>query len=398
MALSGGLSASRLARLDRRMSEYVERGDVAGLVLLVGRRDEVHVAQFGVQDLESRTPMRRDTIMRIASMTKPILATAALMLVEEARIRLDDPVDHWLPELAHPRVLRSPDSPLDDTVHAHRPITLRDLLTLRMGLGAIMDGPGDWPIEKAIEAAGIEPGFQPHTLTPDDWIARLGALPLLAHPGDRWMYHTPYDVLAVLLARVTGMPLADFLAERVFEPLGMTDTAFSVPAPKLDRLASVYAHGDADEPLVLTDPGRDGAFAEPPVFPSEVVSTVDDYLAFGRMLLNGGRSGSHRLLARPTVELMMTDHITPEQKAVSPFFPGFWDASGWGMGLSMVTRRSNVGLVPGCVGWSGGFGTCWFADPREELNAVLLVQHEFDHTVSMLHSDFSTLVYQAIDD
>lgn len=398
MTRSGGLSASRLARLDQRMSDYVERGDVAGLVLLVGRRDEVHVAHFGVQDLETQAPMRRDTIMRIASMTKPILATAALMLVEETRIRLDDHVDHWLPELKHRRVLRSPESPLDDTVPAHRPITLRDLLTLRMGLGAIMDGPGDWPIEEAIAASGIDPGFQPHTLSPDAWMARLGELPLLSHPGERWMYHMPYDVLAVLLERVTGGPLEDFLTERIFDPLGMTDTRYSVPASKLGRLASVYAHGSADEPLVLTDSGRDGVFAKPPVFPSEVVSTVDDYLAFGRMLLNGGRAGSHRLLARPTVELMMTDHITPEQKAVSPFFPGFWDASGWGMGLSMVTRRTAIGLVPGCVGWSGGFGTCWFADPREELNAVLLVQREFDHTVSLLHSDFSTLVYQAIDD
>jgi len=397
MTQLGGLSAARLARLDECMQAYVARGEAAGIVLLVGRRDQVHVAAIGAQDLTTGTPMRRDTIMRIASMTKPILATAALMLVEETRLRLDDPVDAWLPELANRRVLRSLEGLVDDTVPADRAITLRDLLTLRLGYGALMAEPGTYPVQAAVEAAGIEPGHSAPPMTADEWMARLGALPQLHQPGERWLYHTGYDVLGVLLARVAGQPLEAFLTERIFAPLGMGDTAFSVPEAKWPRLASCYEGGE-DGALVLSDPGPGGRFAHPQLFTSEVVSTVDDYHAFGRMLLNGGRAGRERLLARPTVELMMTDQITPAQKAVSPFFPGFWDNQGWGMGFSIVTQRDATAAAPGRIGWDGGFGTSWSADPREDLNAIVMVQREYDDVVFRLHSDFLTLVYQAIDD
>src|SRR5437868_4621720 len=236
----GGLSKARLGRMHNVMAGYVERGDVPGLVTLVSRRGEVHVDALGTMAVGGRDPMRRDTIFRIASMTKPITAAAAMILVEECMLRLDEPVDPWLPELADRKVLRAIDSPLDDTVPAHRPITLRDLLTFRLGIGAVMAPPGTYPIQKAIDEAGLAPGPNVSSLTPDEWMARLAGLPLLHQPGERWMYHTGSDVLGVLIARATGMSLGDFLHERIFAPLGMKDTAFSLPAAKLDRLATCY--------------------------------------------------------------------------------------------------------------------------------------------------------------
>ncbi|HEY9720381.1 MAG TPA: serine hydrolase domain-containing protein, partial [Oscillatoriaceae cyanobacterium] len=250
--------------------------------------------------------------------------------------------------------------------------------------------------QAAIAEAGLEPDFTTPPLPPDEWMRRWGALPLMYQPGERWLYHVGYDVLSVLLARVTGQDLGAFLAERIFEPLGMQDTSFSVPPSKVDRLSACY-RGEAAG-LAVLDAGRDGPWARPVVFPSEVVSTADDYLKFGRMLLDLGRHAGGRLLARPTVELMITDQITPEQKAISEFFPGFWDNQGWGMGVSIVNRRTGIAAVPGRFGWSGGLGTTFAVDPREDLVAVLLTQREQDPLVGKLYGDFMTLTYQAIDD
>jgi CubicO group peptidase (beta-lactamase class C family) len=186
-------------------------------------------------------PMRRDTIFRIASMTKPITAVAAMILVEECELRLAEPVDPFLSELADRRVLRTIESPLDDTVEAKRPITLRDLLTLRMGIGAVLAPPGRYPIQRAMQEAGLAPGFERPSLAPDEWMKRIGDLPLVHHPGERWMYETGSDVLGILISRATDQKLASFFQERLFEPLGMEDTSFHVPADKLARLASCYS-------------------------------------------------------------------------------------------------------------------------------------------------------------
>ena len=188
---------------------------------------------------DSGEPMRRDTIFRIASVTKPIMAAAAMILVEECVLRLDDPVDELLPELADRQVLRTLDSPLDDTVPANRPITLRDLLTFRLGLRAVFAPPGTYPIQQAMEEAGSSPmcrGGSCRRFRPMSSCRRYGSLPLLHQPGERWLYNTGSDILGVLIARATGMSLGEFLQERIFAPLGMKDTAFSVPADKLDRL------------------------------------------------------------------------------------------------------------------------------------------------------------------
>ena len=346
--------------------------------------------------------MRRDTIFRVASVTKPIVAVAAMILVEECALRLDEPVDQWLPELADRRVLRAIDSPLDDTVPANRPITLRDLLTFRLGIGSVMVFPPRYPIQQAMAEAGVGPGPALPAHAPDELMKRFGSLPLVHQPGERWLYNSGSEILGVLIARASGHALERFLRERIFEPLGMKDTAFSVPESKLDRLATCYRTDAATGGLAIFDEARGGRFASPPVFESGaggLVSTVDDCLAFGRMMLDMGKHGSERMLSRPSVELMTTDHITREQKAASEFFAGFWDNRGWGFGLSVITRRDDLAATPGRYGWDGGLGTSWRSDPREELVAILMTQRAWDASgPPAAYYDFWTSAYQAIDD
>src|SRR5437588_863628 len=228
---TAGLSKARLGRMHDIMVGYVERGEVPGLVTLVSRRGEVHVDVIGTQAFKDPTPMRRDTIFRISSMTKPIIAVATMILIEECKLRLDDPVDRWLPELAERQVLKRLDGPLDDTVPAKRPITVRDLLTFRMGFGLMMAPPDAYPILQAAneQQIGMGPPNPSALPAPDEWIRRLGTLPLMQQPGEQWMYNTGSDVLGVLMARAAGQPLETFLRERIFAPLGMQDTGFSVP-------------------------------------------------------------------------------------------------------------------------------------------------------------------------
>jgi CubicO group peptidase (beta-lactamase class C family) len=343
-------------------------------------------------------PMRRDTIFRIASMTKPITAAAATILVEECTLRLDEPVDRLLPELADRKVLRRLDGPLDDTVPAKRPITVRDLLTLRMGFGFIM-APGETPIQRAARELQVMPGPPKPQMppAPDEWMRRFATLPLMHQPGEKWMYPTGFSVLGVLLARAAGQPLDTFLHERIFEPLGMKDTGFSVPAAKLDRLAHCYAVNPDTGALALYDGVGDSQWYRPPAFPDAeggLVSTVDDYLAFGQLMLTKGKRGNERILSRPSVELMTTDQITPEQKAGSEVF--LEDNRSWGFGISIITRRDDVASVPGRFGWDGGFGTSWYADPQEDMTATLMTQ--VLGFPSRIDLDFWTSVYQAIDD
>ena len=399
---TGGLSRARLDRMHDVMASHVERGVVPGLVTLLSRRGEAHVEAIGTLTAGGNEPMRRDTIFRIASITKPITAAAAMILVEECTLRLDEPVDRLLPELADRRVLRAIDSPLDDTVPAHRPITLRDLLTLRPGIGAVMAPPGQYPIQRAMDEAGLSSGPHLPSQPPDEVMRRFGRLPLVHQPGERWMYDSGSDILGVLIARASGQTLETFLRERLFAPLGMEDTAFSVPEAKLDRLATCYQTDGATGGLAVFDEARGGRWSRPPVFESGaggLVSTVDDCLAFGQMMLNQGKHWGERILSRLAVELMTTDQITPEQKAVSDFFPGFWDNRGWGFGLSIVTRRDDLAGVPGRYGWDGGYGTSWYVDPKEELVAILMTQRLWDATgPPAVYPDFWTLAYQAIDD
>jgi CubicO group peptidase (beta-lactamase class C family) len=216
------------------------------------------------------------------------------------------------------------------------------------------------------------------------------------------MYHSGSDILGVLIVRATGQSLETFLRERIFAPLGMKDTAFSVPEAKLDRLATCYQTDPATGALALFDEARGGRFARPPAFESAgggLVSTVDDYLTFSRMMLNKGKHGNERILSRLAVELMTTDQITSEQKAASPFFPGFWDNRGWGFGLAIVTKRDDIAAVPGRFGWDGGYGTSGYSDPAEDMVAILMTQRVWDAAgTPVVYLDFWTQAYQAIDD
>ncbi len=301
-------------------------------------------------------------------------------------------------------MLKRLDGPLDDTVPAKRPITVRDLLTFRMGFGQMMAAPDAYPILKAASEQQIGMGPpSPSTLpAPDEWIRRLGQLPLMHQPGEKWMYNTGSDVLGVLIARASGQPLETFFRERIFEPLGMKDTGFSVPAASLDRLATSYWTDPESGELTLYDDAEGGQWSRPPAFPSAaggLVSTIDDYLAFGQMMLSQGKHESSRILSRLSVETMTTDQLTPEQKAVSGLVPGYFDSHGWGFGVSVVTRRDDVAAVPGRFGWDGGLGTSWYSDPREDMVTILMTQRAWTSpSPPDVCLDFWTSAYQTIDD
>jgi CubicO group peptidase (beta-lactamase class C family) len=398
---AGGLSRARLTRLSDTMARYVASGEFPGLVALVSRRGETHVDALGAMAFGDVAPMRRDAIFRIASMTKPVVAAAAMTLVEECRLRMDDPVDALLPELADRRVLRRPDSPLEDTVPAERAITLRDLLTFRLGIGAIMAPPRTLPIQAAMDAAGLAPGPDSSPLSPDEWMARLSDLPLVHQPGERWMYHTGSEVLGVLIARAAGQSLDALLQDRIFAPLAMQDTGFQVPGDKLDRLTTSYGRDPQTGEMKVVDPGGAASrYSRAPKFHSGgagLVSTADDYLAFCQMLLDKGAGPRGRILSRPSVELMTTNHLTPEQKTGPGAFLGA--GTGWGFGMSVITARDNLWASPGRFGWDGGRGTSAHADPTENMIGVLLTQRMMDSPQPpRAFVDFWTMAYQAIDD
>ena len=401
---TAGLSRSRLGRMHDVMKGYVERGEVPGLITLVSRRGEVHINVIGTMAYEVSDSIQRDTIFRISSMTKPITAVATMILVEECKLRLDEPVDRLLPELAGRKVLKLLDGQLDDTEPAIRPITVRDLLTFRMGFGLMMAPPDAYPILKAAneQQIGMGPPSPDILPAPDEWMRRLGQLPLMHQPGEMWMYNTGADVLGVLIARASGQPLEAFLRERIFEPLDMKDTSFSVPGHKLNRLATSYWTNFVSGKIEVYDEAEGGQWSRPPAFPSGaggLVSTIDDYMAFGQMMLNHGKHGSERILSRLSVETMTTDQLTPEQKAVSGLVSGFFDSHGWGFGMSVVTKRDDVASVPGRYGWDGGMGTSWYSDPREEMVTILMTQQSWTSpSPPNVCRDFWTLAYQAVDD
>ncbi|HEY2540446.1 MAG TPA: serine hydrolase domain-containing protein [Stellaceae bacterium] len=395
---------TRLARLRPVLAGYVERGEVPGVVALLARRGEIHVEAIGGKTFGGDDPVRRDTIFRIASMTKPITAAAAMILVEECRLRLHEPVGRLLPEIADRRVLKRLGGPLDDTEPAQRPITVRDLLTFCMGFGIVMAPPGTYPIQTAMADLELGQGMpQPQVPpAPDEWIRRLGTLPLMHQPGEKWIYNTGSDVLGVLIARASGQPFETFLRERLFEPLGMADTAFYVPAVSRDRLATSYWTNSQTGAVEVYDSAENGQWGRAPAFPSGgggLVSTVDDYLAFARTLLNNGKHGDLRILSRAAVETMTSDHLTAAQKAQSGLTRDHFENHSWGFGVSVVTRRAGLAEPVGQYGWSGGLGTSWLSDPAEDMVGILMTQRAWTSPIPPdIYLDFWTLAYQAIAD
>ncbi len=396
------LNQAGVADLHKAMMGYVERGAIPGIVTLIGRGDEIHVDAIGSKTVDGKDVMRRDTIFRIASLTKPITAAAAMMLVDDGKLRLDDAVERWLPELAKRKVLRRIAAPLDDTVPGRRAITLRDLLTFCFGFGSVMAPPGSCPIQQPIRDGHLGGDGPPHpSLTPgtDEWMRRLGELPLMYQPGERWAYNTGCDVLGVLVARVAGKSFEAFLRERLFDPLGMKDTAFSVPAAKLDRLPDCYQFNHASGTLEVFDSSHHSEYARPPAFESGaggLVATADDYHAFCRLLLNKGVRGRERILSEAAVEAMTRDQLTPEQRQGAQIF--FGNHSSWGFGMAVNIHAELPWTVPGRFGWDGGFGTSAYSDPAHDFVGILLTQRLMDSPQPpAVFTDFWTRAYQSLE-
>ncbi|WP_415957227.1 serine hydrolase domain-containing protein [Streptomyces sp. 021-4] len=366
--------------LHELLDSHITRGSAPGAVALVARGDRVEVAAAGSATLAGTTPMRRDSVFRIASITKPVIAAAAMTLVEDGLIAPADPVAAWLPELSSPLVVRTPQSPVDDVVSAVRPITLLDLLTFRAGYGFPSDFslPALAPLFTELKQGPPQPQAVPG---PDAWMAALSRIPLLHQPGDGWLYNTCSDILGVLISRVADRPLPAYLAERIFEPLGMTDTGFAVAPGALDRFTGYYRAGEgggtgSGDGLELVD-APDGQWSSPPAFPSGaggLVSTIDDWYAFGRMLLAEGLADDgRRVLAGESVRQMVTDQLTPDQRAASGLFT---EGQGWGFGGSVDVEITAPWNVLGRYGWIGGTGTTAHVIPATGTVAVLLTQVE----------------------
>lgn len=388
--MSDLLTDDGLERFGAVAAAHVGDEKVPGLVALVARGDQVHVEALGSLSIGG-PPVRRDSLFRISSTTKPVTGAATLALVREGLFGLDERVDGLLPELANPRVLRRMDGPLDKTVPATRAITVRDLLTFTFGFGMVMEmftAPQPWPVVAAatqLHLSTIGPPNPAEQPDPDTWINALGSLPLLAQPGERWLYNTGASVLGVLLARAAGQHFTDVLRTRIFEPLGMRDTAFW--ATDTGRLATAYV--PSADGLQVWDP-PDGQWSRPPAFgdgAAGLVSTADDLLEFARMLLRGGEP----VLSADAVTEMTRDQLTPEQKARDG--RGFLDGRSWGFCQSVVTD----GPYAGAFGWDGGLGSSWLVDPTRDLTVIVLTQRMFESAQApQVHVDLQAAAYAAL--
>ncbi|MFF0740761.1 serine hydrolase domain-containing protein [Streptomyces sp. NPDC004111] len=403
----GGFSEAGLRTMREVLARHVDSGKIPGLVALVSRGDETHVEALGTMRHDGGAAMSRDTIFRMASTSKPVAAAAAMILVDECRLRLDDTVEEWLPELADRKVLKRIDGPLDETEPAKRPIIVRDLLTSTFGLGMDLTALGA-PIMNAIFERGLTPNLPEPMPGPDEWMRRLGELPLMHQPGERWQYQISNDLLGVLVSRVTGQSYGDFLRERLFAPLGMKDTGFYVPEDKIDRLPELYAPDPQTGEFHVWDSAKGGRWSAQPAFEGGgggLVSTADDFHAYFRMLLNGGVHEGERILSRPAVELMTTNRLTAEQQAVRHAMAtdnvhmsfGQGQHGGWGIGMAVRTFRGDYASV-GQFGWDGGSGTSTYADPAQGLTGILLTQvgMSVPNSAHAFH-DFWTTVYQALE-
>jgi CubicO group peptidase (beta-lactamase class C family) len=378
-----GFDPAKLAVVRPALQAFVDSGELAGIVALTSRRDEIVQADaIGWCDIETHTPMRSDTLFRIASMTKPITSVAALMLVEQGKIALTDPISRWIPELGNPRVLRDSASPLHDTVSAQRAITIEDLLTHRSGVAYAFFSEG--PLKQAYEKTLGDPAM--NRLTPDEWLAALGTLPLAYQPGERFHYGHSTDVLGFLIGRVEGKPLRQVLQELIFTPLGMTDTDFWLPHEKRSRLASLYRYEEQSGRLAKVVPAM---YDEPPAYTpggGGLISSAADYHRFARMLLGGGALDGVRLLRPQTVRLMQTNRLTDAQRQVPFAGMPLWQKSGFGLGLSIAEDLIDNPYAcgsPGSVTWPGIFGTWWQADPVHDLVMIYLIQHQVPVSASL---------------
>jgi len=373
-----GFSREELAKIGPAMQSVIDQGLLSGVVTLLWRNGEVaQVTTNGLANRETKAPMARDTIFRIASMTKPVTSVAALMLMEEGKLGLGDPIAKWLPEFANMQVLKDPQGPVEDTYPSPRDITVEDLMTHRSGLayGFTSMGPIAYAHQKAL---GDVLNSDTH---PDAWMKALGSLPLTYPPGERFHYSHATDVLGFLVGRIEGKPFREVLFERIFDPLGMVDTDFWIPPEKQARAAVVYKLKAAND----LEPVPFRSYTAPPAFTGGgggLASTADDYLKFARMLLNKGELDGVRLLKPETVELMIANRLTDEQRAIPFMGIPFWAGQGFGLGLSVITdveKQAWMGQgTNGAFSWPGAFGTWWRADPAENMIMIYLIQNSME--------------------
>jgi CubicO group peptidase (beta-lactamase class C family) len=364
-----------LEALDTKLQGLIERKRQVGMLTLIEQNEQLRVRSFGKQSLGGAA-MQADTIVRIASISKPIVSAGALLLLEEGKFRLDDPVETWLPELANRRVLKTPNADLDDTVPAKRSIMVGDLFNSCMGFGMLMSND---PLPILAEAQRLELGVgipAPASYPPsDEWMARLDSLPLIYQPGERWTYQSSYAVLGILIERVSGMALGAFLEERLFRPLGMHDTHFSLPAEKATRLSECYRFDSQEGRNEIFDPALGGQWNSPPRFQSGadgLLSTALDLHTFAKMLLQKGVFGQKRILQEQSVLAMTRPQISPEQARTTG---GFLEAQqSWGFGLAVQESR---------YGWDGGLGCSWANDSATQTIAIFLSQNLWSEADSL---------------
>jgi CubicO group peptidase (beta-lactamase class C family) len=386
-----GLSSARLDRIRTHMQRYVDQKKYAGIITAIARHDKLAFAEcFGMMDIEANKPMQFDTIFRIASMTKPITSVAAMMLYEEGRFQLNNPVSKFIPEFTDLKVYKN----ATEVMSAEREMTIRDLLTHTSGLSGGFNPQGD-PVDALYQKVQVrDPGG-----TLKDMIAKLVELPLATDPGSEWRYSLSTTVLGYLIQVISGLSFDVFLRQRIFEPLGMMDTGFHVPPEKLDRLAALYGPADNGLRVVETPGFSKSGFTKPATFFSGeggLVSTTSDYLRFSQMLLHNGELDGVRLLSRKTVELMTTNHLP--NKLLPYRLQTVQKGLGFGLGFSVVMDIGQSGTL-GSVGtysWGGAFNTNFWIDPKEDLIGISMTQYSIP--LQPIRQEFQILAYQAVID
>ena len=337
------LSKDGVVRLHEVLASHVESAQLPGLVALLSVDGETHTEAIGRIAFDDPTLMGSDSLFRIASLSKPVVAAAAMQLVDEGSLRLDEPVENLLPELADRRVLASLESDVSDTVPARRPIILSDLLTFKLGFGQILAPPDTYPIQTAEKELGLQtlgPPWPPPGIPSDEWIKRFSTLPLMCQPGEQWLYNTGIQILGILLERQSGSSLGALLRERIFDPLEMHDTGFFFPVTERGRQTTAYAPNPESGELSVLDGVKESYWNEPPVFEDAagwLVSTLDDFWAFVQMMLAGGEANGERILSAGSIDLMTQDYLTRRQRVASHIFIG--RPFGMGAGHGGATRR-----------------------------------------------------------
>lgn len=387
---SVGMSSARLARLDRAMQDYIDQDKLGGIIILVARHGSiVHHKAFGMADIESGKKMRTDHLVRMYSMTKPVTSAALLMLYEEGKFQLTDPLEKYIPAFRGVKVFAGMDeNGRMKYEEPKRKITIHDVFRHTAGFGY---GFGESPVDKAYQEAGID--FQTMNSL-KEFVDKLATVPLLYHPGEQWVYSVAHDVQAYLVEYFSGMPFDEYLKTKMFGPLGMKDAVFGIPKEYISRYTTNYGPAEGGGLQAIDKPESSGyaRFTDVPFGGLSLSSTAMDYFLFSQMLLNKGKLGDVRLLGRKTVELMASDHLPPEIEDIGGIMPG----GGYGLGVGVQKNTAQAGNLGsnGQFGWGGAATTKVIIDPEEDMVSIFLTQYM--PGFNEVQNVFQTLVYQSI--